>query len=74
VTREAWSHVPAAARGAIDRKLTPAEIADAFCELDDEGQAQVFIARDHPERRGRATRAQRQVARDGIALMRAEVW
>ena len=27
----------------LDRKLTPAEIADAFCELDDERQAQVFI-------------------------------
>ena len=27
----------------LDRKLTPAEIAEAFCELDDEQQAQVFI-------------------------------
>ena len=27
----------------LDRKLTPAEIAEAFCELDDERQAQVFI-------------------------------
>lgn len=27
----------------FDRKLTPLEIAEAFCELDDEQQAQVFI-------------------------------
>jgi hypothetical protein len=27
----------------IDRKLTPAELAEAFCELNDEAQAQVFI-------------------------------
>jgi len=27
----------------IDRKFTPREIAAAFCDLDDEGQAQFFI-------------------------------
>lgn len=27
----------------VERKLTPLEIAEAFCELDDESQAQVFI-------------------------------
>lgn len=24
-------------------KLTPAQVAEAFCELDDDGQAQVFV-------------------------------
>jgi hypothetical protein len=27
----------------VNRKLTPAEVAEAFCELNDEEQAQVFI-------------------------------
>ena len=27
----------------VDRKLTPQELAEAFCELDDEAQAQFFI-------------------------------
>jgi hypothetical protein len=27
----------------VDIKLTPAQLAEAFCELDDEAQAQFFI-------------------------------
>ena len=43
-----------------DIRLTPAEIAEAFCDLDDEGQAQVFIdvarlAQEWPKTNGGAS-------------------